>query len=177
MNIYRRKPYETVNEMTEWFSPLKLEDTHKDNTKRTLIDIFTKKENKLNEWDKFFIILFRLFRSYEFGTKTPEMYKYEFQKRCKLSDNELNEMTYEEFVHLFAMIMPEIFENEEKLQKEYDERSRESSTKDGTSGGSKKKSHKRSTRNPRRSHRRRRRRGRTSTHKYKNSLYRCVYRR
>jgi hypothetical protein len=150
-------------------SPLKLKDTHKDITKRTLIDIFTNKDNKLNEWDKFFIILFRLFRSYEFGDKTPEMYKYEFQKRCKLSDNELNEMTYEEFVHLFAMIMPEIFENEENLQKEYDERSRESSTKDGNSGGSKKKSHKRSTRKPRRS--RRRRRGRTSTRKYKKSAY------
>lgn len=172
MNIYGRKAYETVNEMTEWFSPLKLKDTHKDITKRTLIDIFTNKDNKLNKnklnkWDKFFIILFRLFRSYEFDDKTPEMYKYEFQKRCKLSDNELNEMTYEEFVHLFAMIMPEIFKNEEKLQKEYDERSRESSTKDGTSGGSKKKSHKRSTRKPRRS----RRRGRTSTRKYKKSAY------
>jgi hypothetical protein len=69
--------------MTDWFLPLKLKDTEKDTTKKTLVDIFVNKDEKVEwagGWDKFFILLFRLFRSYEFSNKTPEMYESEFKK-------------------------------------------------------------------------------------------------
>ncbi len=92
------------------------------------------------------------------------MYKSEFKKMCsqhRINDDELNNMTLEEFVYLFAFWMPEIFENEKNLQKVYDNAAAGYST---TRGGSKNKSRKRSTRKPRRSRRHRRR---TTTRKYK----------
>ena len=124
-------------------------------------------------WDKFFILLFRLFRSYEYSGKKPEMYKSEFKKMCLTADikeEELNNMTLEEFVYLFAGKMPEIFENEEKLQKEYDNAAAAAGSST-TSGGSKNKSRKHSTRNPRHH---RRHRQRINTRKYKKSAYKRV---
>jgi hypothetical protein len=176
MNIYTPKANETVKKMTEWFLPLKLNDTEKDTTKKTLVDIFVNKDKKVEwagGWNEFFILLFRLFRSYEFSNKTPEMYESEFKKMCltaDIKDEELNNMTLEEFVYLFAGKMPEIFENEEKLQKEYDDAAAAAGSST-TRGGSKNKSRKHSTRKPRHSCRYRQR---INTRKYKKYAYKRV---
>jgi hypothetical protein len=180
MNIHSPKADANVNIVTGWFTPLKLEYPEKDTTRKTLLDIFQNRDMTVaragileigragrlaNEWPIFFNKLFYLFRSQEFSRKKPEMYKFEFKKMCStanIDDDKLNDMTLEEFVYLFAGKMPEIFENEKKLQKDYDDAAAAGSST--TRGGSKNKSRKRSTRKPRHSRRHRRR---TTTRKYK----------
>lgn len=159
----------TVEMMASWFTPLKLNGIETDATKRTLLDIFEYKDESVKSkggWGPIFFILFRLFRTYGYGGKKLEMYKSEFKKMCltaNITDEDLNNMTLEEFVYLFAGKMPEIFDNEEKLQKDYDDAAAAAGSST-TSGGSKNKSRKRSTQKPRRSRRHRRR---TTTRKYK----------
>ena len=164
IHINSQEADDTIKMVASWFTPLKLNGIERDATKRTLLDIFEYKDKSVKskgEWEPIFFILFRLFRSYGYG----EMYKSEFKKMCltaNITDEELNNMTLEEFVYLFAGKMPEIFENEKKLQKDYDDAAAAGSSTG--SGGSKNKSRKRSTRKPRGSRRHRRR---TTTRKYK----------
>ena len=190
MNIHSPKADAIVNMMTGWFTPLKLEYPEKDTTRQTLLDIFWNNDKTVawagrlesgragrlaNEWPIFFNKLFYLFRNQAFSRKKPEMYKSEFKKMCltaNITEEELNNMTLEKFVYLFADKMPEIFKNEKKLQKDYDDAAAAAAAADAaaaagsstTDGGSKNKSRKRSTRKSRHSRRHRRR---TTTRKYK----------
>ena len=188
----------TIDNVKEWFSPLEVLNTKFVIKHLTSLSEYGDKpvkspnQTSTTAWTKIFgeclsdVKVIPDDDALTFVTK----YRTEFKEKCGKSDDELNKMTKKEFVYLFAIVMPNIFnEEKERLEKEEKERldkenkllqiqknniqlqvAQEEATADtykndmGWGGGSKNKSRKRSTRKPRSSRRHRRR---TTTRKYK----------
>jgi hypothetical protein len=195
----------TIEVVKGWFQPLKVLESQRVN--RHLESLYKYGDNLVNSsnqtsstaWKKIFREC--LIDVIDVTNDVVKSYENNFKVNCGKTDDELNKMTKKDFVMLFAQVLNPIFVEEKEphsdpkgldnvLSNDVPNNLNSDDCPPGQyrnsytgkchdygdyGGGSKKKSHKRSTRNPRRS--RRHRRGRTSTHKYKNSLYRCVYRR
>lgn len=180
----------TINEVKEWFSPLKVLDKGVTSHLTSLTkygDNLVKSPNETSTtaWTIIFGDCLSDVKAIPDNDELEFVKKYrkKFQENCRLSDDELNKLTKKEFVYLFAIVMPDIFNEEKDPEPEPEQQQPEQQLdKDGCppgkyrntyagcvdvgdhGGGSKNKSRKRSTRKPRRSRRHRRR---TTTRKYK----------
>jgi hypothetical protein len=129
-------PKYSIDEVKEWFSPLKVLNNkgvnkgvtnhltslskYGDNPVKSL------NEDSLTAWTKIFGECLSDVKAIpdNDGLEFVRRYREKFQENCRLSDDELNQLTKKEFVYLFAIVMPDIFNKEEKERLENKEKER-----------------------------------------------------
>ena len=126
-------PENNREQVKEWFSPLKVLNTERVNSHLDSLskngDTLVKNDSNKSQggWTKMFGECLSDVKDIpgKNGLDIVRRYRSDFQQKCDKTDDELNKITKNEFVKLFADVMSKIFNEEEERRKEEELRRQE----------------------------------------------------